>query len=98
MKDAKGHGSNSRGGTLADRATQAKRRAMQTHEMQETLSAYKQIIPGKNAGRSLPPAANITDQDAAHVLARGGAKSAQVPIHGGAIGRGRYDFGPNWPS
>lgn len=94
MKDAKGHGSNARGGT-----SEAQRTVNQSRGRRGTTLGYA----GRDAqGRTYVQA--LTDHDRfpkqnptmpnaedyrtpAAALAQGGAKSAPVPVHSGAAGR-----------
>jgi hypothetical protein len=89
MKDAKGHGSEKRGGASAVTAS-----AYGGKPTWHGITSSGQKVTnqaGNKISYASPEAAvagaHLTDQQAAAALAQGGAKSAPVPIHDGAAGR-----------
>lgn len=77
-KDAKGHGSDARGGSGQN---------VSPGQM-EAYMRFAQGFTGSGAVKD-PGRTNIgvSDAQAANALAGGGAKSDAVPVHGGATGR-----------
>lgn len=110
MKDAKGHGSEKRGGSFQDVA-----RGHQLNIARRTVKMPAGIA-GVMGGMSQSEAhafiqqhgsaadkkmaaeyAQIPDHLAAAALAQGGAKSAPVPVHPGASGRSDFNVTSNHP-
>lgn len=107
MKDAKGHGSNPRGGASAkDQRSYAGLRPRGTIRPEVFGKTFftRQGVTTSNGstatGHFAAPAGspNVlgpfpSDKEAQAALAQGGAKSASVPIHSGAAGRSDGDAG-----
>lgn len=80
-KDAKGHGSDGRGGVHpADAAYAARQKLASERVVPALVGSVTADIRNQNGIAS--------DQQAAATLAQGHPKSAPVPIHAGAAGRG----------
>lgn len=100
-KDAKGHGSDARGGGDSTTRTQSGRQMFgrkpspgvqkQLGQMTQAFSAFagemhKSGDPAA-AHQAAVKAAGVSDTQAAGALAQGGPKSGAVPVHSGATGR-----------
>ena len=77
-KDAKGHGSEKRGGGVSDADIAQYNATIRKNSERQAASS--------DLARANAPD-GLTDKQAASALAQGGAKSAPVPVHNGAAGR-----------
>lgn len=87
MKDARGHGNNSRGS--AQTPVQSENAPFVSRFAGKGVNYLEPNDPRGAGARAQP-----SDQQAAGALAQGGAKSAAVPVHPGATGRSRSYYSP----
>ncbi len=87
MKDAKGHGSDARGGSSIQLLGPKK----WIPRVPGSQSEHPSQLPSGAQGAKMI-LNTISDSQARAALAQGGAKSAPVPVHSGAAGRA--EFGP----
>ncbi len=98
MKDAKGHGSDARGGNTVDTtfSSRAGVGGLGKGMYARTASGQQYKLNPAATGGRIPPVGSridpsqhtlVTDYDAAKALAGGGAKSAAVPLHPNATYR-----------
>ena len=91
-KDAKGHGSEKRGGASpvqSENAPFKSRLGPLAGDLRTNPSGPHVAAGVDKSGRTVP--VTVSDADAAKALAGGGAKSAAVPVHSGAAGRSPLD-------